>query len=180
MLQTDASINPGNSGGPLFNSAGEVIGVNQSIIPTDNGTFEGVGFAISSNTVKKVAAALIAKGHYQHPYLGISMASAPITDAVAKELKLPTKHGVPVEEVVKGGPSDKAGIRGGTGHKQILGDSYPTGGDIVLQIDNKPVNSSADVIDYLATDTEVGQTVTLTILRDGKELKVPVVLAARP
>ena len=180
VLQTDASINPGNSGGPLFNSAGEVIGVNQSIIPTDNGTFEGVGFAISSNTVKKVTAALIAKGRYEHPYLGISMASAPITDAVAKELKLPTKHGVPVEEVVKGGPSDKAGIRGGTGHKQILGDSYPTGGDIVLQIDNKPVNSSADVIDYLATDTEVGQTVTLTILRDGKELKVPVVLAARP
>jgi S1-C subfamily serine protease len=180
VLQTDASINPGNSGGPLFNSTGEVIGVNQSIIPTDNGTFEGVGFAISSNTVKKVAAALITKGHYEHPYLGISMASAPITDAVAKLLKLPTRHGVPVEEVVKGGPSDKAGIRGGTSHKQILGGSYPTGGDIVLKIDDKPVNSSADVIDYLATDTEVGQTVTLTILRDGKEVKIPVVLAARP
>jgi S1-C subfamily serine protease len=179
VLQTDAAINPGNSGGPLFNSAGEVIGVNQSIIPTDQGTFEGVGFAISSNTVKKVAAALISKGRYEHPYLGLSMAAS-ITDRVAKELKLSTRHGVPVEEVVQGGPSDKAGIRGGTGHTQILGDPYPTGGDIVLKIDDKPVNSSADVIDYLATDTQVGQTVTLTILRAGKELKVPVVLAARP
>ena len=179
VLQTDAAINPGNSGGPLFNSAGQVIGVNQSIIPTDNGTFEGVGFAIPSNTVKKVAAALISKGRYEHPYLGISMAAS-ITDAVAKELNLSTRHGVPVEEVVQGGPSDKAGLRGGTGHQQILGVPYPTGGDIVLKIDDKPVNRSADVIDYLATDTEVGQTVTLTILREGKELKVPVVLAARP
>ncbi len=180
VLQTDAAINPGNSGGPLFNSAGEVIGVNQSIIPTQNGTFEGVGFAISSNTVKKVSAALISKGRYEHPYLGISMGQ-PITDAVAKALKLPTTHGVPVAEVVPRGPAAKAGIQAGNRQqKEVLGVPYPTGGDIVLKIDEKAVNTSSDIIDYLATDTEVGQTVTLTILRGGKEQKVPVVLTARP
>lgn len=179
VLQTDTAVNPGNSGGPLFNSAGEVIGINQSI-RSESGAFEGVSFAIPSNTVKKVVTALITKGKYDYPYLGIGMNLAPITDAVARELKLPVQHGVPVTGIEAGTPAAKAGIKAGTGRKIILGQSFPTGGDIILKIDDKVVNSSADVIDYLATDTEVGQTVTVTVLRDGKEVKVPVVLGARP
>jgi 2-alkenal reductase len=179
VIQTDAAINPGNSGGPLFNSAGEVIGVNQSI-RSESGAFEGVGFAVPSNTVKKVSAALISKGRYEHPYLGVSM-SSPITDAVAKELKLPTNHGVIVAEITDGGPAAKAGLKPGSAQKMLLGGRYPTkGGDIVVKINDKVVNMGDDIIDYLATDTEVGQTVTLTVLRDGKEVKVPVVLGARP
>jgi 2-alkenal reductase len=178
VLQTDAAINPGNSGGPLFNSAGEVIGVNNAI-RTEGGTFEGVGFAIPSNTVAKVSASLIENGRYEHPYLGISMGQ-PITDAVARELDLPVNYGVPISLVVEGGPSDEAGLQGGTGEHEFRGIPYPTGGDIVLKIDDLVVHSSTDVIDYLATETEVGQTVTLTVLRDGEEQEIDVTLGARP
>ena len=178
VLQTDAAVNPGNSGGPLFNSAGEVIGVNYAI-RTEGGAYEGVSFAIPSNTVRKVTTALIETGEYEHPYLGISMGQ-PITDAVARELGLPVQNGVPVAAVVEGGPASEAGVEGGTDEQEVLGIPYATGGDIVLKIDDRDVNSSSDVIDYLATNTVVGQTVTLTVLRNGEEVEVPVVLGARP
>ncbi len=179
VIQTDAAINRGNSGGPLFNSAGEVIGVNQSI-RTEGGSFEGVGFAVPSNTIKKVSAALISKGRYDHPFLGVSMSRVAITDAIARELKLPMRHGVPVVEVSPGGPAALAGIKPSTDETEILGAPFPTGGDIILKVDDRVVNASEDVIDYLATSTQVGQTVTFTMLRDGKEIRVPVVLGARP
>lgn len=178
VFQTDAAINPGNSGGPLFNSAGEVIGVNTAI-RSESGANEGIGFAIPSNIVAKVAKALMTKGKYQHPYLGISMGQA-ITDEVAKQLKLPIQQGVPVADVTSGGPAAKAGVKPGTGKMTINGIDYPTGGDIVIKIDAQAVHSSADIIDYLASDADVGQTVTLTVLRDGAEKKLSVVLGARP
>ncbi len=178
VIQTDAAINPGNSGGPLFNSSGEVIGVNTAI-RSEGGSFEGVGFAVPSNIVEKVSAAIIKQGRYEHPYLGISM-GRPLTEAVARELKLSVQRGVPVGEVVPNGPADKAGLQGGTDLVQVRGVAYPTGGDIVLRIDDEAVTTSSDIIDYLATQTVVGQTITLTVLRDGKEQKVEVVLGARP
>ncbi len=180
IIQTDAAINPGNSGGPLFNSSGEVIGVNTAI-RSEGGTFEGVGYAVPSNLVSKVSTALIQTGRYEHPYLGIGMGD-PITDAVARELKLGVTHGVPVASVVAGGPSDQAGVRGGSEENTVefRGGEYPIGADIVLRIDDREVNRSEDIIDYLVTDTEVGQTVTLTVFRDGEELQLPVVLGARP
>jgi 2-alkenal reductase len=180
IIQTDAAINPGNSGGPLFNSSGEVIGVNTAI-RSESGVFEGVGYAVPSNLVRKVSTALIDSGRYQHPYLGISMGD-PITEAVAAELKIDVNHGVPVAQVVEGGPSDKAGVQAGSEEDivEFRGGQYPVGADIVLRIDDRVVNRAEDIIDYLVTDTEVGQTVTLTVFRDGKEVKVPVVLGARP
>lgn len=178
VIQTDVAINPGNSGGPLFNSAGEVIGVNTAI-RSEGGSFEGVSFAIPSNMVKRVATALIERGRYEHPYLGIQMGPS-ITDAVARELKLPTTRGVTVEQVVPGGPADKAGLRAATGEVRIKGVDYPTGGDIVVRIDDKPVSTSENIVDYLATNTQVGQTVVLTVLRDGAERQISVVLGARP
>lgn len=87
---------------------------------------------------------------------------------------------MPVGEVVANGPAAKAGLKGGTGSVQIRGQGYPTGGDIVLRIDDEPVTASSDIIDYLATETVVGQTITLTVLRDGKEQQIKVVLGARP
>jgi 2-alkenal reductase len=178
VIQTDAAINPGNSGGPLFNSAGEVIGVNTAI-RSEGGTFEGVGFAVPSNLVQKVSAALIETGRYQHPYLGISMGQ-PITEVVARELKLEVSQGVPVASVVENGPAAKAGLRAGQDEVAFRGVNYPVGGDIVLRIDDQPVYSSNDIIDYLAAETEVGQTVQLTVFRDGEEVEIPVVLGARP
>ena len=181
LIQTDAAINPGNSGGPLFNSDGEVIGVNTAI-SSQSGSFEGVGFAVPSNMVRRVATALISTGTYEHPYLGVSMAGLPITDAVAEELNLPVTRGVPISGVEEGGPADQAGIIAGDEEDAVIirGGQYPVGSDIVLAIDDRQVADSSDVIDYLATETEVGQTVTLTVLRDGQEIEVPVVLGARP
>jgi len=181
IIQTDAQINPGNSGGPLFNSRGEVIGVNTAI-RSDTGTFQGVGFAVPSNTVAKVTRALIETGAYQHPYLGISFYGLPLTAVVAEELGLPVQQGVFVSEVVAGGPAAQAGLRGaGRGSEQeVNGDPYPVGGDIIIKIDGRNVAAGDDIIEYLATDTEVGQTVTLTILRDGQEQQLEVTLGARP
>ena len=181
VIQTDAAINPGNSGGPLFNSSGEVIGVNTAI-RSESGTFEGVGFAVPSNIVKKVSSALIEKGEYDHPYLGVSMVSQPLTAAVAEELGLPGPRGVLVASVAEDGPAGKAGLDGGVEGEevQINGVDYPTNADLVLSIDGQPVNSATDVIGYLAAETEVGQTVTLRVLRDGKEIDVPVELGPRP
>ncbi len=85
-----------------------------------------------------------------------------------------------MSEVTPNGPSDKAGLKGGTGQTSINGVPYPIGGDIVLRINDQPVHTSADIIDYLASDTEVGQTVTLTVLRNGVQKQIKVVLAARP
>ena len=104
----------------------------------------------------------------------------PITDEVAKDLKLKVQQGVPVADVTAGGPADKGGVKAGTGKQTINGVDYPTGSDIVIQIDSQKVHSSADIIDYLASDGEVGKTVTLTVLRDGVEKKLSVVLGARP
>ncbi len=181
VIQTDAAINPGNSGGPLFNSSGEVIGVNTAI-RSEGGTFEGVGFAVPSNIVKKVSSALIETGEYDHPYLGVSMVSEPLTAAAAEELGLPGPSGVLVASVSADGPAGKAGLRGGVEGEevQINGVDYPTNADLVLSIDGQPVNSATDVIGYLAAEAVVGQTVTLRVLRDGKEIDVPVELGPRP
>ena len=181
IIQTDAAINPGNSGGPLFNSRGEVIGINTAI-RSEGGSFEGIGFAVPSNTVKKVTKALIETGRYEHPYLGIRFGN-PLTLAVAKQLNLPVNQGIFVGEVVSDGPAGKAGLRASTDDADaviINGYRYPTKSDIILKIDGQQVSNSEQVIDYLATDTEVGQTVTLTILRDGKEQELKVTLGARP
>ncbi|HEY0605451.1 MAG TPA: trypsin-like peptidase domain-containing protein [Herpetosiphonaceae bacterium] len=180
VIQTDAAINPGNSGGPLFNSRGEVIGVNTAI-RSEGGTFEGVGFAVPSNTVKKVTTALIAEGKYEHPYLGIGFDPNPLTAIVAEKLSLPVTNGVFVRSIVEGGPADQAGIVANIEETQTVnGNIYPINSDIIVQINDRKVISSEDIIDYLATDTEVGQTVTLTILREGKEQKIEVKLGARP
>jgi 2-alkenal reductase len=180
VIQTDAAINPGNSGGPLFNSRGEVIGVNTAI-RSEGGTFEGVGFAVPSNTVKKVTSALIANGRYEHPYLGLGFDPNPVTAIVAEALKLPVSNGVFVRSVVEGGPAAKAGIQANIDETQTVnGTAYPINSDIIVKINDRKVITSEDIIDYLATDTEVGQTVTLTILRGGKQQEVQVQLGARP
>jgi 2-alkenal reductase len=179
VIQTDAAINPGNSGGPLFNSRGEVIGVNTAI-RSETGTFEGVGYAVPSNTVSKVTQALIETGRYQHPYLGVSMFDLPVSTIVARELDLPVDRGIFVSSVVPGGPADQAGLQASEEMITINGIQYPAESDIIIAIDDHPVATFEDIVGYLATETEVGQTVTLTIIRDGQEQQVDVTLGARP
>lgn len=180
IIQTDAAINPGNSGGPLFNSRGEVIGVNTAI-DSRSGGFEGIGYAVPSNTVVKVSRALITSGTYQHPYLGVQM-SGSVTERIAKQLKLPVTQGVFIAGVTTNGPASAAGLRGTTSKVTVDDDPYPdpAKSDIILRVNNQPVRTSTDVIDYLATETEVGQTVTLRVLRDGQQQDIQVKVGARP
>jgi len=181
IIQTDAAINPGNSGGPLLDIQGRVIGVNAAI-RTDNGirANSGVGFAIPSNTVKRVAPQLIEKGSVSYPYLGVSVDRNFTTPELASALKLPVDHGVLVASVTAGGPADQAGVRGGDNQARVRGVPVQTGGDIILAIDNHEVRDFDAMITYLTNNTEVGQTVTLTILRDGKEIQINVKLGERP
>jgi len=178
LIQTDTAINPGNSGGPLLDAQGRVIGVT-TLIFSQTRSSAGVGMAIPSNAVRRVAPALISQGNFDHPWLGIR--GTTLTPALAKALDLPVKQGALVEEVIQGGPSDSAGVRGGTRDVQIdgIGRTVRAGGDVILAIDEQPVRHFDDLIVYLEK-TAVGQSVDLTILRDGQETHVQIELGARP
>ncbi len=183
IIQTDAAINPGNSGGPLFNLNGEVVGINQSI-RTDtfnsaqgNAVNSGVGFSISINLVKRVVPFLIRDGKYEYPYLGIS-SSSDLSLAEIEALGLKTYTGAYVISVVPGGPADKAGIRGGDKTTSIEG--LKAGGDVITAIDGKPVATYDDLLSYLITNKSHGETIVLTILRDGQPTDITVTLGKRP
>ncbi|MBX3012730.1 MAG: trypsin-like peptidase domain-containing protein [Caldilineaceae bacterium] len=176
IIQTDAAINPGNSGGPLINLAGEVVGVNFAIESTVRAN-SGVGFTIPASIVERVVPALIQDGRFDYPYLGLS--GRTIDAAVAQALDFPnTLTGVYVAEVVAGGPSEAAGLRGS--RRSNTSNTISTGGDIVTAIDEVAVRRFEDLVGYLVTKTSPGQTVTLTVLRDGAEIAVDVVLGSRP
>jgi 2-alkenal reductase len=176
LIQTDAAINPGNSGGPLLDSQGRVIGVT-TLIFSESGANSGVGFAVPVNTVKRVVPSLIATGRYADSWLGITGMS--VTPLVAEALDLPVEQGVLVQAVVQDGPSDKAGLRGSDQQIEFEGTLLTSGGDIILAIDDVEVQDMDALIVYLA-DTEVGQTVRLTVLRDGEERVIKVTLEERP
>ncbi len=178
VIQTDAPINPGNSGGVLLNDQGQVVGVTAAIeLPTQANA--GIGYAIPSEIVQKVIPALIKTGHYDHPYLGIS--GTTLTLDLAKAMKLNSdQRGALVEQIVPNGPADKAGLQGSNQQVTINGMTVPVGGDVITAVDGQTVKTMDDVIAYLTDHTEVGQTVTLTILRNGKQMSVDVTLQARP
>lgn len=178
IIQTDAPINPGNSGGPLLDLRGEVIGMNTAIF-SSTGESAGVGFAIPSNTLKKVVPALISSGVYQHPWLGIS--GTDITPEIAEALGLSEAKGFLVTDITSESPADKAGIRGGYRIDNINGREIALGGDIVVAIDNNTVRKIDDILSYLQREKTVGDQVQITVLRDGNiEQTLPTVLAARP
>ncbi len=178
VIQTDASINPGNSGGVLVDTEGHVIGVTSAIISPVN-VSAGIGFAIPSAIVKQVVPSLISEGHYDHPRLGISGMSLVPDLAEAMNLES-TQLGALIIEVVPGGPADKAGVRGSDRQVSIDGATARVGGDVVIAIDGEPVKRFEDLPAYLASSTKVGQTIKLTVLRDGKEMELSLTLDARP
>ena len=177
IIQTDAAINPGNSGGPLLNLRGEVIGINTAIF-SNTGVYSGVGFAIPSNTITKVVPSLIAKGSYQHPYLGVI--GTDVTPEIAGSLGLQEARGFLVTGITAGSPAAKAGIQGGSSLTDINGRGIRQGGDIILQIDDKTVRKIDDILTYLEREKKVGDTVQLTVLRNGVTEKIPITLGARP
>jgi len=178
VIQTDAPINPGNSGGVLLDDTGRVIGVPSSIATT-TGASAGVGFAIPSAIVNQVVPELIKTGHYAHPYLGIQISSM-IPD-VAKAMNLPAdQRGALVGGVTAGGPADKAGIKASQTPVTVNGQPFSVGGDVIIAYNGQAVKSSDDLITFLARSGVVGQKVTLTVLRGGNHVEVPVTLGARP
>jgi S1-C subfamily serine protease len=178
VIQTDASINPGNSGGVLVDALGQVLGVT-SAIESPVRANAGVGFAIPSAIVKNVVPALIDNGKYVHTWLGIS--GTTLVPDLAKQMNLSEgQRGALVEEVMPNSPAEKAGLKGSDNQVSIDGQNATVGGDVITAIDGQPVVEMDDLIAYLASSTKVDQKITLTILRDGKEQKLDVALAARP
>ena len=176
IIQTDAAINPGNSGGPLLNMNGEVIGINTAIF-SNTGSNSGVGFVIPSDTMKKVVPSLIRSGYYKHAYLGVS--GIDVTPDVAKFMKLNETKGFLVTDITSGSPADKAGIHGGDVLTDLNGTEVELGGDVITGIDNTTVRKIDDLLSYLETQKQVGDTTKLTIIRDGKPQEVNVILSDR-
>jgi len=178
VIQTDAPINPGNSGGVLVNDRGEVIGVTSAIVSPVR-AWAGIGFAIPSAIVQRVVPALIETGHYAYPWLGISGTSLNPDLAQAMNLEA-NQRGALVIDVVPGGPADEAGLRGSGRTVTVDGIEHRVGGDVVVALDGRPVEAFDDLVAHLINSTEVGQQVTLRVLRDGREQQVEVTLGERP
>jgi S1-C subfamily serine protease len=181
-IQTDAAINPGNSGGPLLDLQGHVIGVNSQII-SPSGASAGIGFAVSVNTVHRVVPQLIAQGYYAHPWLGTDM--LPLTASVINVLRdagadVPAESGLLVLDTTAGGPAAKAGIQGGSGWLRFGRYQLPVGGDVITAIDGHPTNDLETLTVYLETEKAIGDTVQLTIIREGKEMTIGVKLEEQP
>lgn len=179
VIQTDAAINPGNSGGPLLNLHGEVIGVNTQIISQTRSN-TGVGFAIPSNLVQRVATQLINNGRVDYSYLGIG--GDGVNLYLIDALGLPNNtRGVVVTGVQPGSPAAVAGLQNPSRPVNVDGVAVPSQVDIITAIDGTPVNGMPELVSYLASNTVPGQTVNLTVLRNGRqELTLPVTLGSRP
>jgi putative serine protease PepD len=176
VIQTDAAINPGNSGGPLLDSKGRIIGINSAII-SPTGASVGIGFAIPVNTAKRILPELISKGYVSYPWIGASV--YPLIPEFAKALGLKVERGAVIAEVLAGGPSDKADLRGGNRRVQVGNSVIPVGGDVITEMDGKKVMSSDDLIGMIRQHRP-GDRVELKILREGKFLRINVMLDEKP
>ncbi len=156
VIQTDAAINPGNSGGPLFNSSGQVIGVNTAVL--QNG--QNIGFAIPINVIKDSVQNFQKNGQIKRPFLGVSYTLMSQDLAVLNNLP----QGAYVQDVQQGSPAESAGIQQG---------------DVIVKIDGKPINENYTLANVVATD-KIGQTLTLTIYRDNNTQDVKATLEAAP
>ncbi len=166
LIQSDAAINPGNSGGPLLDSAGRLIGINTAIY-SPSGASAGIGFSVPVDTVNKVVPELIRHGKYIRPALGIEVDEG-INQRLTHLLNL---QGVVILRVVPGSAAAAAGLKGAT----ISGDGGIVPGDIITAVGGKPVDGAGKLLSSL-DDFKVGETVKVTVLREGRKVDVPVAL----
>jgi S1-C subfamily serine protease len=183
IIQTDAAINPGNSGGPLLDLTGRVIGVNTAIFSPSQAS-AGIGFAVPVDTVRRVVPSLVEQGYFPHPWLGLRYVwnLTPERARVLEELGMqaPVDEGLLIVEAYSDSPADRAGLRGGQERVRIGSTILLVGGDILTAIDGEPIASDRDLSRYLDIETSVGQTVQVTIWRNGEQMTVPVTLSERP
>ena len=178
VIQTDAAINPGNSGGPLINAEGAVIGINSQIATGGGGNGNvGIGFAIPIDTVRANLEQLEKTGEVEHAFIGIS--GGTVTPELAKALNLPVDEGVIVQVVVKGSPADKAGLEAGDTSATIDGEEVKLGGDIITEVDGKPLKSMDELVEVIQ-ESQPGDELKLTILRGDKEKTAEVTLGTQP
>jgi 2-alkenal reductase len=182
LIQTDATINPGNSGGPLLNLNGEVIGINRAL-QTDGSAImgspsnTGIGFAVSSNILKLVVPTLKEGNTYNYPYLGLSSLPS-LTLAQSEFLGLPQATGAYIVEIVPGGPADQAGLRVGNQATSVGGLS--AGGDLIIRVDDQEVLEFSELLSYMMLNKQPGDTLDVTVLRNGEEMVLTVTLGERP
>ena len=177
VIQTDAALNHGNSGGPLLNANGEVIGVNAQIAPSSSGANIGIGFAIPINTVKKVASQLIEHGKVEHAFLGIEAKA--VDEQTARLFHLPVDHGLMVAKVIRGTGAAKAGLKAGSTHVVVEGESVPAGGDIIVKAGGRSVSSLEELRDVIA-DKKPGDRLKLEIYRGSEKKSITVKLGRQP
>ncbi len=175
MIQTDAAINPGNSGGPLLDSQGNVIGVNTMIVGAAN---IGIGFALPINHVKSALDDYRERGRYARPFLGIW--TLYISGGLAEALDLPSEGGLLIYRIERGSPADEAGLRGAR-RRVIVGGVYevPVGGDLIVAVDGRPVDGK-NFVERALRRKRPGDTVEMTLYRDGRTMKVKVKLGEAP
>jgi len=176
LIQTDAAINPGNSGGPLLDSGGKIIGINTAIF-SPTGASVGIGFAIPVDTARRIIPELIEKGYVAHPWIGVTL--FPLIPGISRSLDLKVERGVLIAEVLRGGPADKAGLRGSTQTVQVGNALLPVGGDVVVALNEETVTAPEELV-RMIRKYRPGDRITLKILRNGKFINIPVVLGERP
>jgi S1-C subfamily serine protease len=178
IIQTDAAINRGNSGGPLLDSSGRVIGINTAIF-SPTGTNAGVGFAVPVDTIKRLLPDLLELGRYRHPWLGIRYAYR-LTPGLAEVLRLPVNQGLLIVQLYPSGPLAQADVRGAQ-QEAVLGNQLVyIGGDILLAVDGVVIESHDGLEILLGERYKVGDEVTVTLLREGHQFDVTVMLAEEP
>ncbi|MCB1800688.1 MAG: trypsin-like peptidase domain-containing protein, partial [Gammaproteobacteria bacterium] len=169
LIQTDAAINPGNSGGPLLDSAGRLIGINTAIY-SPSGAYAGIGFAVPVDTVNRVVPQLIAVGRYIRPSLGISV-DEDVNRALSRRLGI---EGVVILRVAPGSAAEAAGLR----PLRTQNGNDIVAGDVILSIDGRATSSVSALLSRL-DDFNVGDRVTVRVLRDGREVDVALQLSAQ-
>jgi S1-C subfamily serine protease len=170
-IQTDAAINPGNSGGPLLNTRGQVIGVNTAIQSPSGGSV-GIGFAVPISSIQRVVPDLLANGHFPHPTLGITVRELGYEVRPGQDTP---QQGLLIVDLDPNGSAAKAGIVAAQTRRQGFGTVY-SGGDILTAINDQPVHTRDDMTLYLENNTLPGDTVTVTVFRDGKSQDVEMVV----
>ncbi len=171
-IQTDAAVNPGNSGGPLVGLEGDVLGV------VNSGGGDNIAFAISAPLARRVVPGLIEDGEYRHSFVGVSLTEVTPTVARANDLGMSPPRGLIVLRTLEGTPAE--GVLQGSEQEQVDGTTVPVGGDVILEIGGREVNTLEAFSAYLALETRPGETVSVTVLRDGERQSVDVTLTDRP
>jgi len=176
-IQTDAAINHGNSGGPLLDASGRVLGIN-SQIESGSGDNTGVGFAVPIDAVRRSLAQLRRTGSVRYAYLGIQ--TLEVYPQLAAHFHLGSNHGAYLDDVLSGGPADRAGLHGASGDTVVFqGARFRPGGDVITKVADATVTRAADV-SLALTRLRPGQTVPITVVRDGHSRVVRVKLGERP